>query len=85
MARNKGFSIVEVVIVIAIVGLLGLVGWRVWDANQTKTADETDTAQSSQAAPDVKSDADLDKADAALDAMNVEGNESKQLDSQTSF
>lgn len=85
MAHNKGFSIVEVVIVIAIVGLLGLVGWRVWDASQTKTADQTDTTQSSETAPDIKSDSDLDKADAALDEMDVEGTESKQLDSQTSF
>lgn len=82
MIRNKGFSIVEVVIIIAVVGIIGLIGWRVWDANQTKTTDQTDTTQST---PEVNSESDLDKVDTTLDSMNVEGQEAKQLDSQTSF
>ena len=83
MSRNKGFSIVEVVIVIAVIGLIGLIGWRVWDAQNTGT-DQTDTTQTD-TTPDVNSEADLDKADDTLDAMNVEGEEAKQLESETSF
>lgn len=85
MTRNKGFSIVEVVIVIAVIGLIGLIGWRVWDAQQNTGTEQTDTTQTETTAPDVNSEADLDKADDTLDAMNVEGEEAKQLESETSF
>lgn len=80
---NKGFSIVEIVIVIAIIALIGLIGFRVWDANQS-TTEQTDTTQTD-TAPSVNSDEDLDKADSALDETNLEGSESQQLDTETSF
>lgn len=84
MARNnKGFSIVEIVIVVAIIALIGLIGFRVWDANQS-TSEQTDTTQTD-TAPSVNSDEDLDKADSALDETNLEGSESQQLDTETSF
>lgn len=83
MAQNKGFSIDEVVIVLAIVGLIGLIGWRVWSANQT-TGESTETTQS-QDARGINSEADLDTADEQLDATNIEGSESQQLDTETSF
>ena len=83
MARNKGFSIVEVVIILAVVALIGLIGWRVWMANQPADS-ETETVQVQDVQP-IKSDKDLDKAASQLDEMNVEGSESQQLDSQTSF
>jgi prepilin-type N-terminal cleavage/methylation domain-containing protein len=82
---NKGFSIVEIVIVVAVLALIGLTGWRVWDANQgVETQDQTDTTQTD-TAPAVNSDEDLEKADSALDETNVEGSESQQLDTETSF
>jgi prepilin-type N-terminal cleavage/methylation domain-containing protein len=84
MARNKGFSIVEIVIVLAIVGLIGVLAWRFWDASQTSPAD-TSTESTTQTAPNVNSDADLNKADQSLDSTDVEGSESQQLDTQTSF
>lgn len=83
MARNKGFSIVEVVIVLAVVALIGLIGWRVWMANQPADSD-TETVQAQDVQP-INSDKDLNKASEQLDEMNVEGTESQQLDSQTSF
>lgn len=84
MARNnKGFSIVEIVIVVAIIALIGLIGFRVWDANQS-TSEQTDTTQTD-TAPSVNSDEDLDKADSVLDETNLEGSESQQLDTETSF
>lgn len=85
MERNKGFSIVEVVIVIAIISLIGVIGWRVWSANQAVTTDTDTTQTTEQEVPDVNSDADLDKADDALDETNIEGSESQQLDTETSF
>lgn len=82
MTRNKGFTIVEVVIVVAVIGLIGLIGWRVWDANQTSK--RSDTAQAD-TVPDINSDKDLDTAGQTLNEMNVEGNEAKQLNTETSF
>lgn len=85
MTRSKGFSIVEVVIVIAILGLVGVIGWRVWSANQTETTESGTSQTTDSQAPDVKTDADLDKADDALNETNIEGSESQQLDTETSF
>lgn len=82
MTRQKGFSIVEIVIVLAVVALIGLLGWRVWSANQT--TDTTDTTQSETVAP-INSEEDLNTADQQLDATNIEGSESQQLDTETSF
>lgn len=84
MTRNKGFSIVEVVIVLAVVALIGLIGWRVWMANQVTDDTPTDTVQTQDVQP-INSDQDLDKASEQLDETNVEGTESQQLDTETSF
>lgn len=83
MTRKQGFTIVEVVIILAVVALIGLLGWRVWMANQP-TDDGTETVQTQDVQP-INSDADLDKAAEQLDATNVEGTESQQLDSETNF
>lgn len=83
MARNKGFSIVEVVIVIAVVALIGLLIWRVWSANQT-TDGGTEPTQTQQV-QDINSEQDLDKATEQLDETNIEGTESQQLDTETNF
>lgn len=85
MARNKGFTVVEVIIVLAIVGLVGVIGWRVWTANQENNAG-TDTTQIREPeTQDINSDADLDTADKALNETNLEGSDSQQLGTQTSF
>lgn len=84
MARNKGFSLLEVIIILVVLTLIGLLGWRFWQANQSSSSTTPTTTQTDDA-PTIKSDADLDKATQTLDNTNVEGNESKQLDSQTSF
>ena len=84
MARTQGFSIVEVVIVIAVIGLIGLIGWRVWDAQQGENTGQSGTAQQDQV-PEIRNDSDLDKAESSLDATDIEGSETKQLNTQTSF
>ncbi len=84
MVRNKGFSIVEVVIVLVVIALIGLVGWRVWSANQPTDSTQTETTQSDDA-PTINTDKDLDKASDQLDETNIEGTESQQLDTETNF
>lgn len=84
--NNKGFGLVEIIIALAIVGLMGFIGWRVWDANQNTTPDGTQTSRTDSSTPtEVNSDSDLDRAAKTLDATNVEGTESKDLNSQTNF
>lgn len=90
MTRRTGFTIVEVIIVIAVIGLAAVVGWRVWEANKSTAFDHSQAGSSSirpasEIAPKVSSDADLDKADKALDATNIDGTEAKQLDAETNF
>lgn len=85
MSRSKGFSLIEVVIVIVILALVGLIGWRVWMANQDNSTTTDITQPTESEVPEVNSDADLDKADEVLDETNVEGSESEQINSETSF
>lgn len=93
--NKSGFSAIELVIVVVIVGVLGFVGFSVYNRQQTKTADngteqsseQSATANDVQAAPQIKSTSDLDKASAALDKTNPEGSnktDSAQLDNETS-
>jgi prepilin-type N-terminal cleavage/methylation domain-containing protein len=85
--KNKGFSIVEIILVIAVIAIVGFVGWKAWDTfSNNKTADTTQTQQiNTDQAPAVNDNAGLDKSAATLDAINVEGTESTQLKSQTNF
>lgn len=84
MARNKGFSIVEVVIVLVVIALIGLLGWRLWTANQVSDTNEPQTTQTEEV-PVIDSEQDLDKAAQQLDETNIEGSESQQLDTETGF
>lgn len=85
--KNKGFSIVEIILVIAAIAVIGFVGWKAWDIFvNNKTADTTQTQQiNTDQAPAVTDNASLDKSTATLDAINVDGTESTQLKSQTNF
>lgn len=88
--RNAGFGIVEIIVVLVVLALVGLIGYRVWDANMNKQAPATTSQNenkeiSEDTAPEIKSSEDLDKADAALDETNVEGNSEAELNEQTSF
>lgn len=87
MRKNKGFSVVEVVIVVVVVGViatLGVVGYNRW--KQAQVVSKDDTAQQADAAtvPDVKTTTDLDKALSTLDQADVAGTDTTQLDSQSS-
>lgn len=82
--RSKGFSIVEVIIVVAVIAIVGFVGWRAWGTfSNTGTADTTQI--NTDQAPVVTNNASLDKSSVALDAIDIGGAESTQLQSQTNF
>ena len=84
MARNKGFSIVEVLLIVLVLALAGFLSWKVWDVmNTPKSSDQTTQQQSTD--DEVKSAEDLDKVDKTLDDTNLEGDEATQLDAETSF
>ncbi len=89
--HNKGFGIVEGVLIIAAIALIGFVGWRAWVSfsNNKNTTAVNSTSQSQQVnpsqAPAITDNASLDQASAVLDATNVDGTESSQLNSETNF
>lgn len=90
--RQKGFSIVEILLVVAVVGIIGFLGYTFYNNYQTET-NKTSTADSSQSAtasdvataPAVNSASDLDKAQAVLDQTNPgSSTDASQLDSEVS-
>ena len=85
--KNKGFSIVEIILVVAVIAIVGFIGWKAWDTfSNNKTTDTTQTQPiNTDQAPAVTDNASLDKSTAILDAINVDDTESAQLNSQTNF
>ena len=86
--RDNGFSVIEIVLVLVVISLIGFVGWKAWEAfgNQPATTSDQATKQSktiSSTDADIKSEADLNKADETLNTTNIEGAESAELDAQT--
>lgn len=83
MKKINGFSIVEILIVISVIILIGAVGWLAYtNMSAPKSADET-SEQTSADAPHVtvENEPDLDKADTALDDMNLEDSDTTEFDS----
>lgn len=88
MNRQKGFSIVEIVIIIAILVVLALVGWRLWQQmSQSNDQTATPTSQTSGQVqtPPIDNENDLNRAAQRLDSVDVDGNYQDELDQQTSF
>lgn len=84
MNRNsKGFGVIEIILIVAVIVLVGFVGWKAWD---TFSNDKTASVQiNTDQAPAVTDNASLDKSTATLDAINIDGTETTQLESQTNF
>lgn len=83
MRKNeKGFGVIEVLLIIGVVAVIGLLGWTFWNANN---GNSSISDQKAVQAPAVKSSEDLNTADKALDATDVVGTDSQQLDAQTNF
>lgn len=78
--NNRGFSIVEIILIVAVITIIGFIGWKAWDTfSNNKTADTTVNVDQ---APIVNNTVDLDKSAAVLDATNIDGTESTQLNSE---
>ncbi|HET7630116.1 MAG TPA: prepilin-type N-terminal cleavage/methylation domain-containing protein [Candidatus Saccharimonadales bacterium] len=89
MNRQRGFSIVEIIIVVAVIVVLALIGWRLWqrmgDDQPSDQTNSTTSQTSQQQTPPINNAQDLDKASRRLNDVNVDGDYSKQLDQQTGF
>lgn len=90
LKSQTGFSAFETIMLIATVALLGLAGFLVYDRQQEKKAasDSTSATQKAEAdkvpeAPEIKSSADLDNAEKAVDETKVDNTEDDtQLDKE---
>lgn len=86
MNKQKGFSIVELVLVLVLLGIIGVVGYRVWQAQNTPTVSSTATTKAKTAAvPAINKPADLSTADTALDQTDVGTGDLDSLNSQLQF
>ena len=69
---RHGFSAVEVVIVVAIVGLIAGAGYLVYSRQSDDKAADTNTSQSTEEVPEIKSAEDLDTATQTVDETDVD-------------
>lgn len=85
--NQAGFTLIEAVLLIAVLAIVGVIGLRVYNNNQT--APETAATEKTSAkapedkpAPQIKTTADLTKAENTLDAVNPDADDGAQLDTQ---
>lgn len=81
--KQKGFTLVEAAVIVVIVAVIGIIAWKAWEMISSKTSSTTDS--SVQVPATINNSSDLDKASAALDATDIEGSESTEIDSEISF
>lgn len=80
MKRNNGFSLVEGVLIVAIVAVIGALGWVFYTNYMTSddTTSSSTTVKSDDATlvdesmPAVESSDDLQKAETAINAIDIE-------------
>lgn len=73
--NDKGFSVVEVLVVIAVIALLGLLGWTFLSRQSANNASNTDTSNNTAVEvtlPAVNSKDDLQAAEDAVTAIDVD-------------
>ena len=88
MKKQSGFAVLEVVLVAVVLLVVGVTVFSYVSRTSSDDTGSTASTATVPAAPQVKSTADLDKASAALDSVNVDDNykDSAQLDLEmTSF
>ena len=88
MKKQSGFAVLEVVLVAVVLLVIGVTVYSYVSRTASDDTGSTASTATVPAAPQVKSTADLDKASAALDSVDVDDNykDSAQLDLEmTSF
>ena len=77
-SNQRGFHVIEVALAVGVVLVIGFIGYRVWQANQEKAANTSNTAT----VPAVTTSKDLDKANSFVDQLNTteESDELKKLE-----
>lgn len=70
--KNRGFTVVEVVLVLVVVAVIGFVGYLAY-TNFFAPKDAAETSQTTKKEPiTIESSSDIDKALSELDSMSVE-------------
>lgn len=88
MAKQKGFSVVEVIIILGVVLLLagvGYVGWKAFTKPTETAADTATSAATRQSAEVITTKADLEAAEKALDELNFEDESALEAETQASL
>ena len=82
LAKQNGFSAVELILVLAVVGLLGFIGWRVYEQNRSiPEAPAAANTESTEEVPAVESAEDLDKAVDTLNDQDIDSElETSEID-----
>lgn len=84
-SRTQGFGIVPIVMVLAVVVVIGLIGFTLWNRTQTASLDSTADQQAVDTAPTIKNKEDLDAAMRSLDATDIAGTTTQDLDKESKF
>jgi prepilin-type N-terminal cleavage/methylation domain-containing protein len=81
--KNKGFTVVEVVLVLVVVAVIGFVGYLAY-TNFFAPKDAAETSQTTKEPITIESGSDIDKALSELDSMSVEdSSDLNELDTAT--
>ncbi len=73
--NNKGFSVVEIIIVLAVIAIIGLVGWNIFSRQATDSPTDTNASDSTSVEmtlPAVNSKDDLQAAEDAVNAIDID-------------
>ena len=84
--NQKGVGIIELLLIVAVVAIIGFLGWTFWNAkNADNSQQQSESQQAESEVPVINNAEDLDKASKTLDSTDIEGSDSKQIDTETSF
>jgi prepilin-type N-terminal cleavage/methylation domain-containing protein len=83
-SRQKGFTLVEIVVVVLVIGLLGFIGVRVW-GNYTSQQLAKDTTPTTASVQPIKTAKDVQTVENQLDSIDVVGSFENDLNSAASF
>jgi len=85
--RQSGFTIVELAIIVVVIAIIAALGYLAYDRfvakkGNTSSSDTSQTVSSAKdlpATPEIKTKADLSKANTVLDSVNLDSTSDAQL------